>query len=330
MRIQKAIIFHSKLGPNPPADELDVLDEAAFFEEGLRIMDTEVLKLPFENDLEINLEMIRRFRPDIVVNLVETIFGDGKLVHLAPALFEHVSVPFTGCSSESIYITSNKVLSKNLLKTSGIPTPDCFEGNESFKTSFSGKKFLIKSVWEHASFGMDEHNPVFIDEASVILERLQTKNSGQKSFFAEQYIEGREFNVSVIGNGKNPVVLPIAEIKFTDYPMGKPRIVGYRAKWDEESFEYRNTVRHFLDEDSEIKLVKSIREICLQCWKIFDLRGYARVDFRLDDKGNLFVLEINANPCISKNSGFVAAASRLGLSCENIVNSIVRDTFRNI
>jgi D-alanine-D-alanine ligase len=328
MKIQKVLIFHSKLGPNAPADELDVLDEAAFFEEGLKELGSEVLKLPFDNNLDKDIEIINDYRPDIIVNLVETIYGDGKLIHIAPALFEHLSVPFTGCSSESIYVTSNKLLSKGIMKSKEILSPAFFDGTGDFSKEFSGRKFLMKSLWEHASFGMDEHNPVFIDSAEVIFERLKIKNQKHLAFFAEEYIEGREFNVSVIGNGDQPVVLPIAEIKFIDFPVEKPKIVGYRAKWDEDSFEFKNTVRHFVDEKKEETLSNQIKQICLRCWEVFDLRGYARVDFRMDENGRLYVLEINANPCISADSGFVAAAKKMGLPEKNIVNYIIRDSIR--
>jgi D-alanine-D-alanine ligase len=326
MKIQKALIFHSKLGPNPPADELDVLDEAAFFEEGLKELEVEVLKLPFDNNLDKNIEKIKDYRPNIIVNLVETIYGDGKLIHIAPALFEHLSVPFTGCSSEAIYVTSNKLLSKGIMQSKEILTPAFFDGSGDFPKEFAGRKFLMKSIWEHASFGMDEHNPVFIDSSEIIFERLKSKNKKHLAFFAEEYIEGREFNVSVIGNGGQPVVLPIAEIKFIDFPVEKPKIVGYRAKWDEDSFEFKNTVRHFVDEKKEETLSNQIKQICLKCWEVFDLRGYARVDFRMDENGRLYVLEINANPCISADSGFVAAANKMGLRTKEIVNFIIKDS----
>ncbi|MGB4204662.1 MAG: ATP-grasp domain-containing protein [Bacteroidales bacterium] len=329
MSVKKALIFHSKLGPNPPADELDVLDEATFFKEGLIKLGYYVHQHDFDNDIDKNIETIKVTKPELIVNLVETIRGDGRLIHFAPTLFEHLSVPFTGCSSEAIYISSNKLLSKKIMHLSNIATPVFSTNPDELKTLFRGKLFLIKSIWEHASFGMDEHNPVFIDKAEIIAERLYEKNSSNYTYFAEEYIEGREFNVSVIANDSMPMVLPVPEIKFLDYPENKPKIVGYRAKWDEESFEYKNTVRSFIDEKAESGLSKSIHEICLLCWKVFNLRGYARIDFRLDKNGKLFVLEINANPCISKDSGFVAAATKKGLSYEEIVKLIISDTLKN-
>jgi D-alanine-D-alanine ligase len=295
-----ALIFHSKLGPNPPPDELDVLDEARFFKVGLTLLGYKVQQFEFENDLDCNTEIIKEIQPDVIINLVETINADGRLIHIAPALFEHLAIDFTGCPSEAIYVTSNKLLSKKIMQLAGIKTPAFSINPDELNSTFRGRQFLLKSLWEHASFGMDEHDPVFIGNAELIAERLVERNRSQQSFFAEEYIEGREFNVSVIADEYKPLVLPIAEIKFINYPDAKPKIVGYHAKWDESSFEFKNTVRHFVDETNEPGLCERIRQICLQCWKEFDLRGYARVDFRMDEKGNLFVLEINANPCIQR------------------------------
>lgn len=326
MNKNKALIFHSKLGPNPPPDELDVLDEAKFYKEGLVAIGYEVQQFEFENDLDLNTKTIGEIQPDVVINLVETINSDGRLIHIAPSLFEHLDVPFTGCPSEAIYVTSNKILSKKIMQLAGIPTPYFSTDSKELKNGFEGKQFLLKSLWEHASFGMDEHDPVFIGNAELIAERLIEKSRSRQSFFAEEYIEGREFNVSIIAGEKEPLVLPIAEIKFINYPDSKPKIVGYRAKWDEASFEFKNTVRHFVNEHDEPGLSERIRQICLQCWEEFDLRGYARVDFRMDEKDNLYVLEINANPCISAESGFVAAASEMGLSQTDIVRLIINSS----
>lgn len=323
----KALIFHSKLGPNPPPDELDVLEEARYFSEGLSELGFEVHQAPFENDLSRNAELIHQAEPDFIVNLVETINGDGRLIHIAPALFEHLQIPFTGCPSEAIYVTSNKQLSKKLMQAAGIQTPTfTMDGKE--LRSLGERQFILKSLWEHASFGMDEHNPVFIGSAVDISSRLVEKNKKQHLFFAEEYIEGREFNVSVIAGKQEPMVLPVAEIKFVNYPEKKPKIVGYRAKWDEESFEYKHTIRQFVDEEREYELCGRISEVCIKCWNEFGLRGYARVDFRMDDHKNLYVLEINANPCISSDSGFVAAATRKGLTHAQIVKNIINDLHR--
>lgn len=322
----KALIFHSKLGPNPPPDELDVLEQARYFAEGLSGLGYQVQQVEFDNNLDQNTEIITHARPDMVVNLVETIKGDGRLIHMAPAWLEHLNVRFTGCPSEAIYVTSNKLLSKKIMQLHGIQTPSFSSDASKLKTDFTGMQFILKSVWEHASFGMDEHDPVFIGTNEVIAGQLAAKNAHDQLFFAEEYIEGREFNVSVIAGGNEPIILPVAEIKFNNYPDAKPKIVGYRAKWDETSFEFKNTNRQFVDEYKEKDLCSRIGQVCLKCWYVFGLRGYARVDFRMDENGTLHVLEINANPCISADSGFVAAAAQKGLSQLEVVKLIVNDS----
>ncbi len=123
----------------------------------------------------------------------------------------------------------------------------------------------------------------------------------------------------------NLMFLPVAEIDFVDFPQDKPKIVGYKAKWDESSFEYTNTVRTFetLTEDGSLK--EELESIAKQCWYLFDLKGYARVDFRVNNKGEIFVLEINANPCIASNSGFIAAVKEAGISFIELFDKIMCD-----
>ena len=318
----KVLIYHSPLGEGAPADELDVLDEEAFFRQGLIMLGHEVLTFPFPSDLAQLEKQLSENKPDLVVNLVETLFASGRLVHLGPVLFEHFQVPITGCSSEAIYITSNKTLSKDLMKQAGIPTADYFSYESLCRmVEIPSGQWIVKSNWEHASFGLDESEKLLFNTREEILARMQ-READPEHFFAEQYIHGREFNLSILGGRHHPRVLPPAEIRFT-YPDGKPRIVGYKAKWDEASFEYANTSRSFEFPDEDQELLKKLEYICFQCWDAFSLNGYARVDFRVDEDGNIFVLEINANPCISADSGFVAAAAQAGFSQKEIVEQIV-------
>jgi D-alanine-D-alanine ligase len=114
-------------------------------------------------------------------------------------------------------------------------------------------------------------------------------------------------------------------MRFIDFPPDKPRIVDYSAKWDEDSFEYRNTVRSFEREPGDGPLIARIGERVKACWRLFGLSGYARVDFRVDSAGTPFVLEINANPCISPDGGLVAAAARAELGLVDLVARIVAD-----
>ncbi len=312
-----ALILHSPLTAGAGPDELDVLDQAAFFRSGLSALGYQVETAPFRLD--------GFGKPDLVVNLTETLAGSGRLVHVGPGLFEALNLPFTGCPSEAIYQTSNKVLSKKILHEHGILTPDYIlwdelsDGKEVPKTPF-----LVKSVWEHASFGLDESRKLLFTGREELIEGFLAMGGDPGGYFAEEYIDGREFNLSVIGGRAGPTLLPPAEIRF-GFPEGKPRIVGYRAKWDESSFEYQNTVRSFSFSGDDQPLLDRLKEISLKCWKIFKLKGYARVDFRVDASGRPLVLEINANPCISADSGFVAACLEGGLTPALIVGRIVED-----
>lgn len=322
-RYKWVIAYHSPLAENAPADELDVLDEAAYYRAGLETLGYEVLVWPFPFDMKNLEKQLQEVKPGFVVNLVETIFGSGRLVHIGPTFFEHFRIPYTGCQSDAIYSTSDKILAKKLMKVAGIPTAEFFTFDTLKKTSdnISGQ-WIVKSVWEHASFGLDENEKLLFENRDELLSRFE-KEKNPEHFFAERYVHGREFNLSIIGGRTSPEVLPAAEIRFT-YPEGKPRIVGYKAKWEEESFEYSNTNRSFDFPEEDQPLLEKLKEICIQCWAIFGLSGYARVDFRVDETGNIFVLEINANPCISADSGFVAAATRAGLSQKEVVERIVR------
>jgi len=119
--------------------------------------------------------------------------------------------------------------------------------------------------------------------------------------------------------------LPPAEIKFIDFPEGKPHILGYESKWDEDSFEYKNTVRTFEFEESDKTLLSKLTKICYDCWNSFKLKGYVRVDIRVDEKNNPYVLEINANPCISPDAGFYAACNRAGIKFTTVISEIIFD-----
>lgn len=322
----RVIIFHSEVPPDAPPDEQDVLQQADFVSQGLRTAGFETFSLPFVFAIPENIAKIREIKPALIFNLVETIQGSGSLIHLAPAVFEHLKIPFTGCGAEATYVTSNKIIAKKLFRFHGIPTPPWIDsGNIDDIEIENGEQFLIKSLMEHASAGMDEKEVVLLSEKEKIREILQKNQRNGTPVFAEQYIGGREFNISMLGGATLPLVLPVAEIRFTDFPEDKLKIVGYRSKWDESSFEFQHTVRTFDTRDKNEPLHQKLSKICLLCWKAFRLKGYVRVDFRVDENGNPWVLEINTNPCIAPDSGFVAATQKAGINFEEVLSRIISD-----
>jgi len=180
----------------------------------------------------------------------------------------------------------------------------------------------VKPSREDASVGINDEN-VFKGSDQGILDRF--RNRWGDHFFIEEFITGREFNLSVLGGPHGPEVLSPAEILFKDFPAGKPTIVGYAAKWDESTFEYQNTIRTFDFPESDYPMLEQLKEICHRCWSAFHLRGFARVDFRVDQNNQPYVLEINANPCISPDSGFYNAALRSGYTFTQVVQRIIND-----
>ena len=182
----------------------------------------------------------------------------------------------------------------------------------------------MKSIWEDASLGLDDDS---IAESSSLaelreeIERRRPALGGEA--FAEAWIEGREFNISVLEEKGGPRLLPLAEMCFADYPAGKPRLVGYRAKWEEGSFEYTHTVRRFELEEGDGPLVRRLEELTLRSWELTELRGYGRVDFRVDEGGQPWILEVNPNPCLSPDAGFLAAAERAGLAAVDVIERIL-------
>lgn len=321
----KITIVHPDVSEKSGKDDQDVLVQAEAISLSLLELGHQVSRLPVTLDLTKFERDLDGGKPDIVFNLVETLDGTGRLLHFVPALLERRNVPFTGSGSEGLYITTGKVLAKERLRYAGIPTPGwgTWDGScvvapdEGFVPPY-----IVKPVWEDASVGLDDASIV---QSRDDLNRLLREKTGRYgSCFAESFVEGREFNISMLADGTGEVeVLPVAEILFEKYPEGKPRIVGYDAKWEPGSFEYRNTPRTFDFTGGDEALIEKLRLLSRRCWGAFSLRGYARVDFRVDHDSNPWVIEINANPCISPDAGFTAAAARAGIGYAGMIERIV-------
>ena len=319
--MKKVVIFINAMGSDATPDELDVLYQAKAVEAALHKLGYDTERVFLGLNLEKAAERLRQLKPQFVFNLVESVDRSGKLIHLAPTLLEHLGIPYTGVRSEAMYVSSNKTLTKLMLSEARLPTPQWIEDLKTAKLK-KNACYIAKPVWEDASVGISDSSVMQGDKK--LFRAFMEENSKYRYFF-EEYIEGREFNISILGGKKGPEVLPIAEIVFRDYPVGKPRIVGYEAKWHEDSFEYGNTVRSFGLEKEDPGLAKALEKICKQCWSLFGLTGYARVDFRVDEKGRPYILEVNANPCLSPDAGFYAASEQAGYDFTSIVERICED-----
>jgi D-alanine-D-alanine ligase len=320
MRI--AVVFN-KPGIDAGPDELDILDEVGLIEKCLKTLGHESFRLPVTLDLSATFKALKSEKPDLIFNLAESIENHGALVYLVPALLDVIGIPYTGTPTEPMFISAGKHLTKQILEQKGIPVPGTFAPSEA--TNLKPGKYIIKPRWEEGSLGLDEESVFEIPG----LEVQKFTVFPESKYFIEPFIEGREFNVSILATENEPQVLAVAEILFVDFPENKPQILGFRAKWNEDSFEYTHTVRTYdLGVNAE-KIRTQLADLSLKCWKALGLRGYGRVDFRMDKAGNPMILEVNSNPCISPGSGFFAACEYAGITFEQAVERIINDALKS-
>jgi D-alanine-D-alanine ligase len=323
VKAMRALILHNQVTADSPKDELDVLVQAAEVEKALIELGYRTAVVPFSLDVDKAMRAIRKAGPLFVFNLVESVAGDGRLIHMAPALLDHLGLPFTGSGQEAIFVTSNKLLGKKLLQQAGVATPPWLAAAslaEGAAADWMGT-YLLKSVWEHASNWLADDSIVHAADAGELQASLEKKNHDGNRFYAERYIEGREFNQAILAGE----LLPMSEIRFVEFPADKLRILDFRAKWEEDSFEYAHTRRSLDFPAADQPLLDEMRAVAGRCWQSLGLGGYARVDFRVDCDNRPWVLEINTNPCLSPDSGFFAAAGRAGLSFTALVKRIIDD-----
>jgi D-alanine-D-alanine ligase len=268
-----------------------------------------------------DIEKVKREEPYCVFNLVEAFWGKGELIYFAPALLNSLKIPYTGVPLDALFVTTNKVLAKKMMKFNSLPTADFFSIKE-IDDLHPQKTYIAKPIWEEASVGISAD---FIFKVTDKKKFETIKSLPDTHYFIEEFIDGREFNVSILTSEKGAEILPPAEMIFSPYFDDKPKIVGYKAKWDVGSEEYKQTNRSFGTLETNPQLLENLIDICRKSWKAFNLKGYARIDFRVDVNDNPYILEVNGNPCIAPDSGFVASARYAGYSEETMISRILKD-----
>jgi len=321
--MRRCCIIYNQPGIGALADELDVLDQVAHIEEHLIKLGYKVARKGITDRFMDEIPVLAVEKYEFVYNLVESINNKGELNYFIPALLNLYSIPYSGNPLEAMFLTSNKTLASKAMKNAGIGNPSCYFPSQKHLLK-PGRKYIVKPIWEDGSLGITEES-VF-DCVPGFEEKLEGLDDSH--WFIEDFIDGREFNMSVLAGENGPEVMPPAEIVFVDYGDTKPRIIDFKAKWEEDSFEYENTVREFPGEKLGKDLESRLKEAALACWHLFGLRGYARVDARIDSAGNVYVIEINANPCISPNGGFVAATKQGGYTFTEVIQRIISDLNR--
>ncbi len=320
MKKKRCCIIYNRPGATALADELDVLDQVEYVAENLKVLGVESYTRGIGPAFMDEIAAIAADRPDFVFNLVESIDNKGELNYFIPALLNMYSIPYSGNPLEAMFLTTSKALMGNMLQKEGIRTPLSFPPSAHTMLN-EGSTYIIKPVWEDGSLGITGESVFNMGpEAAVRIREYDDSH-----WIIQDYIEGREFNISVIAGPEGPSVMPPAEMVFHNHWGERPRIVDFKAKWDESSFEYENTVREFPGDRLDATLAAEINETVLKCWHLFGLRGYARVDMRVDSFNRPFVIEVNANPCLSPDSGLVAAITQAGLSFSEVLERIIND-----
>lgn len=334
--VRQAIIIHDLAALSGDKADLDVTLQMDAVETVLRGRGVAVTRLPADLDLGRFKRRLLGLRPDLVFNLVESLDRSDRLQTILPLLLEDWRIPFTGSGSLAMHLANDKLAAKAAMLDNGLPTAGCAwldsHGRLAFLPENGGEAgdWIVKTVESHASLFLDDTSVLANADAAALRDALRKaeRERGQP-FFAERFIKGREFNISVVENNDgHPVVLPAAEISFAGLPPGRPGIVGYAAKWVEESTEYLATPRVFPSREKDGALIDELSDLSLWTWKLLRLAGYARVDFRVDEQGRPFILEANANPCLSPDAGLAAAAARGGLSFDDLVVRIAGAALR--
>jgi D-alanine-D-alanine ligase len=323
------VILHHPVPEDAGPDDQDVLDQVEAVDEELKKMGYEIQIMPFDFIKKSFATKLKKIGPACVFNLVECINGDGQLIHLACSYLDHLKIPYTGAGAEAMFITSNKVLAKRWMRLMDIPTPEWVVPGKQIECDPPfPSRYILKAQWEDASIGLDGDSVVDVKDLSELMDLLNQKAQRLgKPCFAERFIDGREFNLALLADTEGAQALPPAEITF-DYAEHMPRIVDYKAKWIEGSPEYEGTTRVLDFPPEDTPLLDELQCIAKKCWEGFDLRGYARVDARVDCNNRPWVLEINANPCISPNGGFMAASEKAGVPYHDMIARIVQDAIR--
>jgi D-alanine-D-alanine ligase len=267
----------------------------------------------------------------VVFNLVETFIGAPVEANGVPALGRAFGKACTGSDTPCLAAALDKGRTKAILMAAGLPCPRgvvVAVGERVRPADLPPGPFIVKPCTSDASEGIDARSVVAGPGAALTRVVRRVHEEVGQDALVEAFIGGRELNVSLLERGGEVAVLPLAEIDFSAFPPGRPRIVDYAAKWLADSFAYRRTPR-IIPAPLPIARAREVRRLALGAWRALGCRDYARVDFRLDRRGRPWIIEVNPNPDISPDAGFdagfAAALSAAGIPFEEFVQGIIRN-----
>ncbi|HVK82869.1 MAG TPA: ATP-grasp domain-containing protein [Kofleriaceae bacterium] len=279
------------------------------------------------------LSTLRTSAPDIVFNLCESMAGDPCNEPTFAGLLDLFGIPYTGADLPALAACLHKRRSKDILVGRGIPTPPHrflvdVAALEDPALEALDYPWFLKLAHEDASIGITEENRV--RDAAALRQRARAMMAEfDQPVLAERYIEGREVNVTLLGNGADLTVLPLHEIDFSAMPAGRPRIVSYAAKWEEDHVDYAGTKPVPL-RDATPAMIAACERVACAAWDAHGLRDYARVDLRIDRDGTPWVIDVNPNPDISPDAGVARSAAVAGLSYVQLITRITEIAWKRV
>ena len=289
----------------------------------LRGLGHEVQPLGVHDDLGEIRRLVTEWKPQIAFNLLEafddvTIFDQNVVSHL-----ELLKLPYTGCNPRGLLLARDKSLSKKLLAYHRIPVPE-FEvfriGRPIRRPKRLEYPLIVKSLTQEASIGISQASVVDTDDK--LKERVTfIHESIGTAAIAERYVDGRELYVGIIGN-QALQTLPVWELFFTNMPEGSKRIATDRVKWSVK-YQKKYGIDSGAAKDLPEAVTEKIQHICKRAYRALELSGYARIDLRLDEAGNVWVLEANPNPQIAKGEDFAESAAKVGIGYETLLQRIL-------
>ncbi|HVS38185.1 MAG TPA: ATP-grasp domain-containing protein [Gemmataceae bacterium] len=264
--------------------------------------------------------LLRR-KPDLVFNLMDT-FGDGQLGAVGLVGFlDLLGVPYTGGGPGEFYIQEDKALTKKLLAFDHIRYPEFAVFSPDADLETAGRlrmPLFVKPLRMDASIGVSARS--LVHNTQQMIERVAYIHKHvHDSALVEEYIEGREFYVGVLGN-QEPQAFPPIEMDFTGFPEGEPHVLDAKAKWDEKSKEYKGTKAVTADLPDELR--GRLQKTAVDAYRALRVRDYGRIDMRLTEAGEVYVIEVNASCYLDPNGEFAAAAAAGGVDCTTLINRI--------
>lgn len=318
------MIAHNAVADGDDPSTRDVLAQVAWVGGGLAALGLQHEVLPVGDD---GPDPVVVSGPDTTVfNLVESPPGRPDFQIVSAQLLESLGVPFTGSDAAAIELTTDKLATRDRLAAAGLAVAPGgrLDPADPALLATVPPPWILKPAREDASLGLD--GAAVTSDAALATDRArQLEERFGQAVLVEHLLPGREFNLSLLAgaDGDGPMVLPAAEMLYLDFPPELPRVLDWAAKWDDDSFVARHTVRRFLAAAEEPELARRLVAIARAAWHECGVAGYARVDLRLAEDGTPCVLEINANPCLSGDAGYVAAAAAAGLDAAAVVARVL-------